>query len=506
MKTIDVFYHGKLRDTVSLCGNLDAPPAFVENIKKKVFESSSEYARMSAKPMMIVELRRWLEDMYSVFTYFVPAKDTLGRSGGFVAVTAIIHGALPKERVKLYELFATVHQKLIELGILSKSQNVEADSFDKVKDNLEALAKYFSEAISEQCGIMEDISRLTLNKQEENARQFNLFDINGEDFVVSLADAGKAYISTEFPTLASIKAKKEAEKVKAEKEKKEKENQLIRNLEGQVSDLTAEKEKLTQQVKLLSEGRKQLIEDNEKLRKKIGNKVDQGIKALENSSDIVEDARKKASNSDKVWLRIGAVLPLINFLLLCALFFFVRINLKEVKSSFEGSKKNTPQQEVKPGTALTPIPIDTIQVAGKLSIEESAQTTENDPNPQAQAALDKLGDLTRSLSEARTNSTVENPKFGKTYDARITIKCNRVLIKKGDFVSVGDTLSFTVQEPKEGHVFFVSGARFIDKNNTKAIVDGSSEDVKVWYCHQDDENEKFTLQCNSRKYQLKKSE
>ena len=221
MNTIEVFYHGKLRDTVSLCGNLDAPPAFVENIKKKVFESSSEYARMSVRPMMIAELRRWLDDMFSVFTYFVPAKDTLGRSGGFVAVTAIIHGALPKERVKLYELYATVHQKLIELGILSKSQNVEADSFDKVKDELEALAKDFSEAIGKQCGPLEDISRLTLNKQEENARQFNPTDINGESFVESLADAGKAYISKEFPTLASIKAEKEAEKTKVEKEKKQ---------------------------------------------------------------------------------------------------------------------------------------------------------------------------------------------------------------------------------------------------------------------------------------------
>lgn len=76
----------------------------------------------------------------------------------------------------------------------------------------------------------------------------------------------------------------------------------------------------------------------------------------------------------------------------------------------------------------------------------------------------------------------------------------------GNTVSIGDTLSFSVQEPKEGHVFFVAGAKFIDQYHKKAIVDGSSEDVKVWYCHTTDEKQGFDKQCNKRKYKLKKSE
>lgn len=498
MKTIDVFYHGKLRDTVSLSDNLNAPPDFVENIKKRVFESSSEYARMSAKPMMIAELRRWLDDMYSVFTYFVPAKDTLGRSGGFVAITAIIHGALSNDRVKLYELFAKVHQKLIEIGILSKSQNVESDSFDKVKDELEALAKYFSEAIIKQCGPLEDISRLTLNKQEEKARQFNPIDINGESFVDSLADAGKAYISSEFPTLASIKDEKEAEKAKAEKEKKAKENeqkQLVEDLEQRIKKLIREKENLTQQVN-------QLIEDNEKLKKKMDSKIGHGTKALENASDIIEDARNKALKSDKIWLRIGTVLPLINLLLLCALFFFLRINLKDLKGGLEGAKKNLPQQEV----ITTPKSENAASSMHQGEEQQgtnnvSSSTSQNAPS-QAQAKLDSI---TQSIAESNQGNT-ETPKFGKTYDANITIKCNRGSIMNGNPVSIGDTLSFTVQEPKEGHEFFVAGAKFIDTQHKKAIVDGTSDEVRVWYCHKDDEKTSFATQCNKRKYQLKKSE
>ena len=75
----------------------------------------------------------------------------------------------------------------------------------------------------------------------------------------------------------------------------------------------------------------------------------------------------------------------------------------------------------------------------------------------------------------------------------------------GNPVSIGDTLSFTVQEPKEGHEFFVTGAKFIDKQHKKTIVDGTSDEV-MWYCHKDDEMTNFTTQCNKRKYQLKKSE
>lgn len=484
MGIIDVFYHGKLRDTVSLEDDIKAPLDFVENIKKKVFESSSEFARISSKPMMVAELRRWQDNLYSVFTHFIPAKDTTGRLGGFVAVTTIIHGVIPSDRKKLFDLYKIVHNKLIDFNVISGNQSIKSDSFDTVKAELNSLSKYFSNAISEQCGEMHDVSYIVLNKNEENVRQFNPKDINGNVFVESLADAGRAYVSDEFLTIAEIKKKKEEQQKVKQKEQKEKEE---KDRQKEMTDL-----------------KDQVVNMKEDL-KELKKRISRGSDSFSSSTNANSDDRTK------LWLRILTALFLVNLILLCLLFFFVRANLKELKNDDAG-KKTSPKKETVTGSQstndqtsnVTGIDGDNGQNApAVISQDSQVVNQQNDPNA-VQERLNQITQFIEGSSVTSNDNAEDQPKFGKTYDVGIGVKCrSKENFKKGDYVAVGDTLDLSLNTSKEGHEFYVSGAHFIGNNKRTVVVD-DADFVFVWYCHKDDKDVDFNKQCNHRKYPIQK--
>jgi hypothetical protein len=483
MGIIDVFYHGKLRDTVSLEDGIKAPIDFVENIKKKVFESSSEFARISSKPMMVAELRRWQDNLYSVFTHFIPAKDTTGRLGGFVAVTTIIHGVIPSDRKKLFDLYKIVHNKLIDFNVISGNQSIKSDSFDTVKAELNSLSKYFSNAISEQCGEMYDISSIILNKNEENIGQFNPKDINEDCFVESLADAGRAYVSSEFLTITEKKKKEEEQQKTKQKEQKEKEDKV--------------------KLKEFADLKNQVLNVKEELKEL--------KKKSEGSNSFTSSINSDSDNRTKIWLRALTVLSLVNLILLCLLFFFVRANLKELRNGDEG-KKTIPKTETVTDSQSTNNQTSNVdgtdvdkgqnnQVVN--SQDNQVVNQQNDPN----AVQERLNQITQSIegSSGTSNDNAEDqPKFGKTYDVGIGVKCRgKESFKKGDYVAVDDTLDLSLNTSKEGHEFYVSGAHFIGNNKRIVVVD-DADFVCVWYCHKDDKDVDFNKQCNHRKYPIQK--
>lgn len=478
------FYHGKLRDTYRFPSKVETNDDFLEKLKEETFGKSTTYSIISdKKQLMVVSLRKWKGQSYSVFTYFIPSHDAANRPGGYLAITIIVQDYFVADREKLYSIFEEAHNKL-QLEQVLDDNRILIENFDEKRSFFESLMDDITSCITKFC---EPFSPIPKYNKDGESTAFNVEDCNSEMFLKALSESGKSYVSKNF-----ISMKQNNEYKKKYEDAISQIKQLQQNMANQASGASlnaGKKEKEHDKISKLQSENAELKEQNAALERQIDTvaaAIGAVDKKIQKTKGMVGEAAKNVSNSNSPWIRFSIIFPIVNTILLAVLLYLVSTNLNGLKKNWDDNPidrvESFEQEQQKDGIASSRL--------------QEGSTTEEVEDEEDLAYYNLA--YQEAIKMALGTST-------KTEDVKINVT-NQTgqSVYNGTFVNPNDILNVTCNDTRAvGYEVYASEGCTI--TNAGILIMSTSTEAKIYYCHPDDKDVPFERQLNKRTFKVNRS-
>lgn len=473
------FYHGKLRGTYRYPSKAEVNDDFLEKLKDETFADSATYSSISGnRQMMIASLRKWKNQLFSVFSYFISSKDAAGRPGGYIAITIIIRDCWVSDREKLFSVFEEAHNKL-QIEKVLDSKKILIESFEEKKSFFVSLMDDIINCIINYCG---PFVQMPGYSKSGEPTAFNVEDCNSESFIKALEESGVCYISKNFTSM-----KENNEYKKKYNDALGKIEQLNQKLEethsaSKKSKAQNEEDNLQRRIKELEE-RNAFMEQNIA---EVAAVIDKVGKNVQKTKETVGKSAEKAAKSSNPWVRFSWVFPIVNTLLLGALLSLVWSNMKDLKKNLADRQSDDRIEQ--------PI-IDKLQGGQEVPVVDEAVQDIQEPviTSQASAQPIKLNNESQSIL--------------KTKDVKLSIQNqDKKTVFPGGKVNPNDVLTVSCENPNaKGYKLFHKDGCVINQNGDVMILN-TSETATFYFCHPDDKDVPFDKQPNKRTLNIIKAQ
>ena len=446
--------------------------------------------------MMIVSLRKWRKVVYSLFTMYMPAVDTINRPGGYVAVTVSVSGIIPVNRFWLYRILEEALKSMAEEKVF-EGNKILIESFDTKTDFFQNLSYSVVSKVNDSSDLSLPIVDFQQATNGADVTGYNLEDVERKDFLNDLYNNGTAYVSNIF---CSMKENNEY-KLKYEEEKK-KHDELEKKLNAMQNNQPRSN---SEELKTLRGENERLKEENTELRQRsdeVSGKVDDLRSSVNKSGKMVKKAADKVMHDNRPWVRLSVLFPIINTILLFILLYLVIGNI-------DGLKKNSNDHSTTVKDSINSADmVDKSNSRGDNSPKSDSEPPLNTEIGYHAHVYEEGGESTATVLNGKNNAIKEQEKekvsLKKTADVILEVSNQEgKKIINGTSVKRGEVLTVNCKDGKSsGYQFYAENGCTVTQQGILVSNDENVKQVKFYFCDPADRDVPFKSQPNKREFSI----